>query len=1359
MVRRWARLKIVSLLLLLIVPAAFAAESFPECFPAQPLDRFWLYPTYLDSNPSILDMGVFKFYSFHFDGSLQGLGIQNVSLCGPACLESHASPSELSALSGASASLSKAQQSLSEAKESQATAHALSSRAKSALQNILSISAYDAVFGVVPVFSSEAFKLAASSLDFMNYALDYEVAYGQALSSSSDAYEAANNANSALARLADTELSSLSKAGAASPQYSGAAKVEYYRTQSLLSSTAFCSRAKADRIGEYFASHPANPDFSSVSFAPFLQSSSGEQENSSLLLLLGAYEGMKAAHSAMLQEHASEYRLAENSSFQLSLSVSYLASQSLELIDTYPSQPSDNGTIKIGASFSGLYDGLREAKAAQARITRELAESARLKNSPTEDNYLANAIAAAQAARLEAESATGSAALVRANAEAAVQVERVLAEQEISSASAKVGAPSSFTDAAALESASRKLREASAAFDAASMQPTLGARFSGYKNARQLAQAAQAALDSRVYSSLRDGAENELGRLDSLLRLASGDGLDVSYEKGRAEEYRALLSSATLPGTCQPIIDAAQSDSAGILQRLYEKYSYLEGDYSQASSMVDGIRQMQPYFLSPSFDSLQAYFPGGKLDAARAAGHLGAISQGISGAISQSQSKMPDYLSYVLSSHARAQELVSPPTLGRAGNYSLSIITSNPTPFSYSGPVGFSAPATVAVYSSDFASGDTLVDAYYESGKVKIAVNGVGAGQTLHFAFARIDQPAQVSSSEESCTSVSQDSAEVSRTVGFFASRALPSLLVSEPVPEGARNGRVRYSGATTALQSGYSGAQPALEGGLGPVPAGKGAVAISYSVAQPYSVSFSPRSYETLAGGAKKTSYEVTVSGPKLDCASASVELVEPFASSSFSVVPLGGHAVQSQKSISAGSATHASFSFSPLRKGQDASFMVSFTVQNSSQALSDALLLAELQISLYNRTRDISALSQAKLLASQNRTDDALSLLATVQQEGRALSLTGLDLNDYNSAKSGMESQLASLQEAQKELIYSNLTSESAALSPLADKLRSSLQSASSTADSEGYTKALSLARKAESDFRASLSQLAWKAASGAADSYAKAAKQVSGDGTGLADAQQEISLANRLYAEGDYLQSYLASAHASGIIASALQHYASSAADDASEAEKIRSDYNSLKPQVESLLSAFSSQYSSLSSSGKKQLSLAPSEAQKRMDDADKGISASAKSTLSGSEQLSMANASYQKLLALQSTVSAALSSLQSSAESSLRVANVALSEVQSRASPDDGDASQIQSEVSRAEDFYANALYSDSLLSSDRAIKAANAFLAKKAAGGIDSKAIALGAVSVLFIAAAAWFFLKGGKKPEALKEKKSLPKEE
>ena len=203
-----------------------------------------------------------------------------------------------------------------------------------------------------------------------------------------------------------------------------------------------------------------------------------------------------------------------------------------------------------------------------------------------------------------------------------------------------------------------------------------------------------------------------------------------------------------------------------------------------------------------------------------------------------------------------------------------------------------------------------------------------------------------------------------------------------------------------------------------------------------------------------------------------------------------------------------------------------------------------------------------------------------------------------------------------------------------------------------------------------------------------------------------------------------------------------------------QAIKANFSASLSEADALLGNYSAQYSALTTQSKKQMP-SPSDAQSQMSSAESELSAAEKMS-DPIKALAAANGSLAQLLSVRDSLQAAMSSLKASAGSSLQVAKVAAQEVQQKAGQIDAQAaSQIQDELSRAENFYSNALYADSLVSSDNVIKAANALLSQQS-GGIDIKTILLGAVSLLFIAAVAYYFLNSQKKkPE--EKMKEVPK--
>ena len=767
------------------------------------------------------------------------------------------------------------------------------------------------------------------------------------------------------------------------------------------------------------------------------------------------------------------------------------------------------------------------------------------------------------------------------------------------------------------------------------------------------------------------------------------------------------------------------------------------------------MRTQDPSFL-PAFDPLAKYFNSSGLDAEVAAGSLCAIESQLSSLGLEADRRLPYYLSFVLSKNAVAQETLPTPVLGQPDEYHLSVSTANPTQFSYSGQLRFQVRSSVPVYSSDFVSGDAISDAYPNGSAAVIALDGVQAGGSLAFNFQKAEQPAQITSSQDSCALSSQDGAQVVRSIAFSSSRSLDYLGISELASSSASDAYAQFGGSRQPLQVAWAEGGSALQGRIGPVSQGRNSLSVGFSVSQPFAVRQGARSYTLIGNGSQQVSFVLSLENVSLDCSSAQIEISEPFAVSGFSALPLaGGGKVSQAVAASSPSGSQMSFLLSPLAAGSSPQVAVSYVVSDPQLALSEALQQAQLQVLYYNRSSDALALSEAESLSAQNRSEEALSLLSAMLQQGQQLSAGGFaDYRQFLDENASAASQLASALQAQSQLSTGNMTGAAAQLSVATAKFSDALAAASAQVQGSGYSGALSSVKKAEAAFRTSLSSLAWTAVSDAQEQYAKARKAADPAQPYAPTAQKGISGAQSLFAQGDYLGAFVDAAQADADMASADEAVASGDAAASAQEAALASQFASLKQETDSLLSNYSSEYSVLSSQSKRQLPTTPSALRGQIDDAAKAMAAASKPGVAPRQALEQANASYQSIAAAHKLVSDSLEQVRSLAQSSLEVARTAAAQA---AKQPGADASQIAGEVSRAEEFYSNALYADSLVSSENAISAANLLLSQNS-GGLDVRAVLIACASLAFIAAAAWFFLRGGRGGKK-KEKKELPKAE
>ena len=1140
----------------------------------------------------------------------------------------------------------------------------------------------------------------------------------------------------------------------------------YFSAREYLSEGQRCRQdlQSSYKIAGYFSSSPPPylPDFAALGFSGHLQRIAGESESSSIMQMARLYSSLKSAHEAMEGEYTEASSAATNSKEELGAAVKALEDDEIGLVGDVPVD-ADTGRVQVGASYSGVVSGYANLKKDLKSAGDYLADSQAAYGRKNQQNYLADAIALAKASDAVSANALASYGLVRASAEAAVVAQGRLAEKKIAEAEAKAaGLPSTPAGMEAAQRANSLIDEAKGAFNSASSAKTLGKKFVAYRTALDKATEALEAALGTYEISVSQELDSAIRSVSGFLALVQSDGLDVKDAQDMLSEYQKIANGKLSVDDMLIIRDAVLELKSRALLLLEAQYSYLGEDYANALSKFSELHKQDKSFVSPTLESLSAYFKDGKLSGLSAAGHISQIKAGLEKIAAAEEKQTPSYLSSILSKNARLSALAETPVLGGETTYSGAIYTENPSGISTDSPVSFSVNGEVPLYSSDFSGGDSISDAYPEKGKTTIVLPSVAAGARLSFHFEKQDAPAQITSSSMECKEAMESEAQAEETVSFLATRDLPVLLVQRESPPIVSDAFALHSGRRFPLSPSSSDGGSYRSGSITGVKGGARAAEFIYTVRQPFSVTQGGRTYAAQQGGAKKTSYEIQIAAPSIDCDTALVVLEEPFSASSFTVSSLGMEKVSQIKAVESGGATRLSFLFSPLRKGKAVSFTVSYIISDPGSALKSSLAAAEQQVDTYHRAKDSLALEQAKLLSSQNRTEEALSILSRMLQEGSQLAYSYADYAQFQEEKTDAEKLAEEAESMAQQLSSEGIgnpvgasAGQAAKLSTIAEKLRSSISSAAEDAESKGYSSALQSVRKAVGAFRTSLASLAWKAASDAQDGYA-AARKKSGSQE-LAAVEQEINNALQLYSKGEHLQSFQSSSSALQLLSQAMDAAGAQDEADKKSAEQVRTDFTALQKQSEELLSKYSSQYSSLSSTGKRSLPLTPSEAQKKMDDAQKTLASSSKPALTPQQSLAAAESSLAQLQSAYDALQSSYTHLQTSASSSLGVAKIALAQVKNGATDaDKEDAAQIEAEVSKAEGFLAASLYADSLLSSERAIKAANAFLAGKGNSAPDIKTLLLAALSLVFLCVAAYYFITKSK-PAQKKEKLKLPK--
>lgn len=1360
----WARPAVFFLLVLPALASAYVPPTWFSyyspystvgCFPQDEPKLFWGQRSYINQNPFIGKFFLFDFYSYSFDGA-DGSSNWNLSLMNGTAFLSKFPANERAGFLGMSEKLDRAGQTLSTSSNSAGAAH-----------NVSVLAQY---LGAAPFF------LTTTSIHSAGwaYVFGYPPGFWGALSGSAQMFSGANEIGRLAAAKVDERREKLEYAGAAASYYHGNAKGAYVSAANLASNAGFCGRQQkgAKAVIDYFNSSPELPQTMPREVSSYLSFTLGSNNSSSIATLASAYNSLGRALALMEREGAESKASAAEQLSILNARMAEAKAQAFDLMVDLP--PLENSTsLSTGTLHSSLPSVVAIAEA-DASSAGKLAAGADSLLAGKPRNYLADAISNYDSAYEKASSAAASIKLALSEAAKYEARERGLAQSEISKAQGMLSNLPSGTILESKVAAEKQLAAAEDLFNSAAQESAIGRRYGLYRKSLAAAQGAIALLQGGTSLPLSVDARRQLDEIEKFLLAAKTDGVDVDFYLDRLAEYRRFLGASGNPETILAIGNEAAQNRRAVELLLQSKYSGLGEKYSQLAETMAAIREVDPSFL-PAFDALRAKLANGRPDILPNAGHLKEIGSGIDSLNSQLQPAIPAKLSLLLAKNAVATSLHEPLALGKPSNYRIRIMTRNPSGLGYAGAVPFKVAAEIPLYSSDNHSGDAIIDASPEgkspaaAGQAnwqmnEITVPSVAARQEFNIVFEKQDSPAQQTSLSRSCAEATQERAEETVAIDFSAARALDALLVSSSAPMGADSAALAYNGMRYPAELHSSGTGLEAEGAIRNVADGENSLAFQLSAANPFSLAIINRTLQNIGNGKTRVDYVTEVSSQSLDCRKASIILSEPYSGvEDYSVSAISGEFATPREPIAIGAGSLLGFSFSPLRMGGPQLFAVSFTIKNASQALSEALQNAELAAQMFNRTNDLDAIADAKRLAALNRTDAALSAVLAIQDSQKTISTADYKL--FVSENSSAGGLLGSALAAQNNLAGQNFAAPAAQLASLTSQLQSEISKAGSLAEAGKYKSAADALRSASSAFRASLSSLAWKASSQAADDYAKAKKSAQGaHADELSEIEGAVSLSQRQFSSGSQLDSFASSSLAQSRLSMLQTLFAQDSEQTKAAIWRISSDFSSLQKKAEEALSAYSSQYASLTTQSKRKLPITPADAQKALQDAIKGMEKAAGAKDPAGETLLAANGSYASLADLVGKLGAASSSLKSSARSSLGLAKAGLSEAKQKASPSDsGDISAIEKEVDKADGLFADSLYSDSLASSDRALSAASLFVQKKAGqGALEPKTMALGAVSVLFIAAAAYYFWQSrasGKSKGKRDERREVPKAE
>lgn len=1347
----------MALFLLLVLSAlAFAEATVQDCFAQDTPYRFWEQPQYIASNSQyIRPIFIDHFYSYTFDETARNDAWNTAFMNGSGFLDLFPE-GERQGFAKTAKLLDGINIVQNISKNSAEIAHNTSLIAQmfgvSELDIYLRMMNRLTLVGILLEQSDVRYQLA------MGYVENYAPNFWSALAGSSRMFSDANEAGRLAAAKVDGQMEILHEAGAENIGYAGKAKGAYVNARNLLADVGFCGRQQrgAKAVLDYFNSSPQLPHTMPQNLSLYLKYTIGKTNDSTLAILAGNYLSLKQAYADMISEYDASRAAALDAKGRLENAVTRAEREQLAMLTDLPGQ-NVTGLAIVGTSSSGLAPELWNVRMRIAGVQEKI-DGAKTLRDGGKQGYLADAITAADAADAMAKTETGTVENILGNARYYENLERAAAQAAIDDAAALLEKPLPAGSADVKILAEEKIAFARKNFNLASGESTIGERYRDYQQALLSAQEARELLKGGAGRPMKQNVERALADLERFLDSAEEDGVPAEYERLMLAEDRIILANTVSSEKCEEIIAHAAQLKLSVWQRLEAKYSGLGGKYAALADAVLSIREVDGKFL-PGFDAVKGAFAGGKLDIGSKAGGLKALEAQIDSLNGQVRAVMPQKLSEILSKNAKAVPAHNPFVLGQPSRYRLDVYARNPTQLGVDKQVAFSVETEIPIYSGDRVSGDEISDAYPDGKNTVLTVPAVSARQEFHFVFEKQDMPAQITSTGRSCSEADENSAEETASVGFFASRGLDSLAAAAAAPDGTDSAQIAYRGARrpASLTSAENGM--AATGEISGVASGANSLGFYFTVKNPFVVSIMNRTAQGIGSGMTRISYVARISSQALECGKAEVLLYEPYSGiTDFSVFAISDERVSSREPVETGSASRLGFSFSPLRTDAPQEFVVTFAIRNATQAVSEAMQGAEMAAQLFNRTSDLEAIEDAKRLAALNRTADALTILAGLQDSQKKISTA--DYKRFIAENSSAEGMIASALDMQAQLAEQDLASAAAQLATLVSALQAGAVKSGSYAEAGQYKQATDSLRSASSAFRTGLSSLSWKSSSQAADDYAKARKAAQGGRAAeLSGIEKLVALSQKQFSNGNQLESFLSSSLASWKLLTLQSIFEQDAQGAKSAVQRISSDFSALQKQAEEELAAYSSQYSALTTQSKRKMPLAPADAQKALQDAAREMQKAASAKDATVETMLAANKSYSSLEAVLGRIRGGLSSLQGTANTSLGMARIALAEARQKAAPEDaGDLAAIEKELNKADDMLANGLYADSLSSSDRALGAASLFIQKKAGlGAIEPKTIALGLVSLLFIAGAAYYFWQGREWKEKPEKKKEIPR--
>ncbi|MEM3112465.1 MAG: hypothetical protein QXY90_05445, partial [Candidatus Anstonellales archaeon] len=603
------------------------------------------------------------------------------------------------------------------------------------------------------------------------------------------------------------------------------------------------------------------------------------------------------------------------------------------------------------SSFVGTLSDRESQVKRLLSLAKDDLQNSRLSLSEKRKNYISSSAEYSSSCIKRATAAKKELALITDEAVNHVAAARRMAEAKITSAEDAINSYSLIDEGDAIKKsiASTLLAQAKSKFSEALAETSFGLKFGLFYNATILAQTAtKELLPTKNYSDYLAVSQARL-LLEQYGRLINGakkDGfLDTKSYEQIYSDFQAILNSDNSLDLKLLLVlnNAIKLRIDELSDTVLSYFSPVTNKYNQIKELIPNFKHLLPQEAS-LFDSLTSkYFKNDLPHILSSTGHYSEIDSEYSKILSKLLEKTPDALqSTLLRNYDLLVYPLDQPCLGEINTESITISLRNPTSLSTTQTTTITLPLQTPLNMKDATSlPKEIIDIAYSPTKKSLALtfSQLSPNSAYTLTFQRAEVAGQILKETKQVDSTDKQ-ARVAKEITFEVERPFTSLCAKIPLPADASTIQSSFNlrSPQITLYSDYTKIT------LQDVPEGKNTLRISYTLTNPYTIKKENIQVKE-ERGVSSISYNLVISDIKDTFENVRIIQTEFLNQSvlSFSVSPLSAHDVSEIDFKQAPYVFDYSFKIKSLLPTQQATFKVSYSVDNSSAYAEYLLSLLE--------------------------------------------------------------------------------------------------------------------------------------------------------------------------------------------------------------------------------------------------------------------------------------------------------------------------------------------------------------------------------------------------------------------------------